>query len=94
MPTSNEIQIGNLHKGEVLAALYNASKLQGRGFLQSDSALMTKDEADTILCHTRDFQYIRGRVLKVNLSSNSFDPCLYDRDNGEGAAERAISQLQ
>lgn len=94
MPTSNEIQIGNLHKGEVLAALYNASKPKGRGFTQSDSIPMTKDEADTILCYTRDFEYIKGKVMKVNLSGNSFDPCLYDRDNGEGAAERAISQIR
>jgi len=31
--------------------------------------------------------------MKVNLSGNELDPKLYDRDNGEGAAERAILTL-
>ena len=90
---ANEIQIGNLHKGEVLAALYNASRPQGLGFLHYDPTPMTKDEADTIMCSTQNFDYLKGRVMEVNLSGNSFDPSLYDCDNGEGAAEKAVSTL-
>jgi hypothetical protein len=40
------------------------------------------------------FDYLRGRVMKVDLSKDAFDPWLYDRDNGAGAAERAVSRLR
>lgn len=39
---------------------------------------------------TLDFDYLNGRVMKVSLSGDEFDPWGYDRDNGQGAAERAL----
>ena len=41
-----------------------------------------------------DIEYLGGRVMKVNLSSKTFNPYLYYRDNGEGAAEAVISELR
>jgi len=89
------IDISNHSKAKVLAALYNNSKVQGLGFLQAVSGDMSEEEAHNILRATpgMQFDYLKGRVMKVNLSGNQFDPRLYDRDNGEGAAERAISKL-
>lgn len=43
--------------------------------------------------HAFYFDYIEGLPIKVDLSGDSFNPRLYDRDNGEGAAERAIAKL-
>lgn len=40
------------------------------------------------------FDYIHGRVMKVNLSGDSLDPIFYDRDNGPGAAAAAIARLR
>jgi hypothetical protein len=79
-------------KAEVLAKLYNASRPLGMGFLHFDPKPMSTEEAREILDggHTY-FDYLKGRVMKVNLSKDTFDPWLYDRDNGQGAAERAIS---
>jgi hypothetical protein len=31
--------------------------------------------------------------MKVNLSKDQFDPGLFDRDNGQGAAQKAIHKL-
>lgn len=31
--------------------------------------------------------------MKVDLSGDTFDPCLYDRENGEGSAKRAITAI-
>ena len=92
---TEEIKIGNLHKGKVLAALYNASKPQGMGMLQYDPTPMTDDEADTIICLNpgQYFDYLKGRIMKVDLSGNILNPWLYDRDNGEGAAARALAEL-
>lgn len=89
------VDIKGLNKAEVLAALYNNSKPQGLGFLNFDAKNMMVAEAEEILKKTTDFDYLKGRVMKVNLSSDdSFEEWLYDRDNGNGAAEKAISSLR
>lgn len=95
------IDIKGLTKASVLAALYNASRPQGLGFLHFTPEDMTEQEAERAL--TADigpfqrpmyFDYVRGRVLKVDLSKDAFDPRLYDRDNGEGAAASVIEKLR
>ncbi|MBA7541333.1 hypothetical protein ES705_33644 [subsurface metagenome] len=88
-----KISLIGLDKAEVLAALYNASKPQGMGFFHSDSKPMTSKEAGVLLKQTTDFDYVQGRIMKVNLSGDTFDPWLYDRDNGQGAAEEAIATI-
>lgn len=88
------VNIKGLSKAAVLAALYNASRPQGFGMLQFDPTPMTEAEASKLLEHTTYFDYLKGRVMKVNLQSNeSFDERLYDRDNGPGAAQSAIDKL-
>jgi hypothetical protein len=88
------ISLVGLNKSEVLAALYNASKPQGMGFMRYDQKPMTVEEAEGLLNggHT-DFDYIKGRVMKVDLSGDELDTWGYDRDNGQGAAELAIAAL-
>jgi len=89
------IDIKGLNKAEVLAALYNNSKPLGLGFLHFDPTNMTVEEAENILKETTDFDYLKGRVMKVNLSSDEgFEEWLYDRDNRNGAAQRAIDALR
>ncbi len=87
------INIKELNKAEVLKNLYNNSKIQGMGFLQARSGDMTTAQAEEILKETHDFDYLYGKVMKVNLSGDSFNPWLYDRDNGPGAAESALKPL-
>ena len=89
------INIKGISKGKVLAALYNASHPQGLGFLSYDPTPMTEDEADELLKTTTYFDYLKGRVLKVDLTGEeSFEEYLYDRDNGRGAAQRVIDELR
>jgi len=91
---SDEINLKGLNKAAVLAALYNASRPQGAGFMRYDSAPMTVEQAEMILTQTTDFDYLKGRVMKVNLSGDELDSWGYDRDNGQGAAAKAIASLQ
>lgn len=96
---SDTIDISHLNKAEVLAALYNASKPQGLGLLHFNPAPMTTEEAAELLgrqANPREiyFDYLKGRVMKVNLLPNQLDPFLYDRDNGNGEAARALAPLQ
>ncbi len=86
------IDLKGRNKAEVLAKLYNSSKPQGFGFLNSDAAGMSAEEAQSLLDGGQTyFDYLKGRVMKVDLSSDELDPRLYDRDNGDGAAAAAIN---
>ena len=85
------ICISNMDKAAVLAALYNASKQQGFGMLNAKGRTdMTISEAANLLKKNTYFDYLNGRVMKVDLSKNEFDPFLYDRDNGDEAALSAL----
>jgi hypothetical protein len=98
---SNTIDISKLDKAEVLAALFNASKQQGMGFLDESGAVpMTVEDArqytsgiSTVNRGGQYYDYLRGRVMKVDLGKDTLNPQLYDRDNGQGAAERALAPL-
>jgi hypothetical protein len=87
------IDLKGLNKAEVLARLYNASKVQGMGFMQAIGGRMTIDEAEELLKQDTYFDYLYGKVMKVDLSKDSFDPWLYDRDNGTGKAESVLKDL-
>lgn len=86
------INIQGMDKAEVLAKLYNASKPQGLGWLVCTPVNMGIEEARELLDTNPDnyFDYVKGRVMKVDLSEGSLDERLYDRDNGPGAAARAL----
>ncbi len=88
------ISIEGINKDTILAALYNASKPQGMGFIQYDPKPMSAEEAGAILEKTTSFDYLKGRVMKICLEKDEVDTRWYNRDNGENAAERAIEALR
>lgn len=98
MSNENTVDITGLDKADVLAALYNASRPLGMGFLHYTPGGMPHEQAVALIGEREPygsyFDYVQGRVIKVNLSGDSFDPWLYDRDNGYGAAERAIASVR
>lgn len=40
------------------------------------------------------FDYVEGRPVKSEIGGDMFDPHLYDRDAGEGAAEQVVAKLR
>lgn len=94
------ISIKGLDKAEVLHELWKNSHSQGM------SAMFCKEELSLEQCkelvkginpNIRDsgyFDYLAGRVMKIDLSTDEINPYLYDRDNYEGAAENVISKLR
>jgi len=91
---SNVINIKGLNKAEVLAALFNNAKSQGMGIYYSSSDPMPKEDAQEILDSGQTyFDYLKGRVLKVELKGDELQTGLYDRDNGQGEASRALRLL-
>lgn len=88
------IDISGLDKAAVLAALYNGSRPQGMGILHFDATPMTAEMARPFVSQRMRFDYLNGRVLKVDISGDTMDPRLYDRDLGDGAAARAVATLR
>lgn len=87
------INLEGKNKAIVLAALYNNSKPLGMGILQFDPTPMSEEEAQEILKEQTHFDYLKGRVMKVDLGGKEFNPRLYNRDNGENSAERALENI-
>jgi hypothetical protein len=95
------INIAGLEKAAVLAALYNNAKIQGRGIHHpGGSGAMTTEHAARLLADDPTgggrvaYEYLNGRVMKLDLRGDEIDPWLYDRDNGEGKAARVIDNLR
>lgn len=89
----NLIDISKMDRAEVLSKLFNASKPQGLSFLHFTPEPMTTKQAQAILDQgSYYFDYLEGRVMKIKLAPGAIelDPFLYDRDNGQGAAARAL----
>ena len=92
---SEAIDISKLNKADVLAALYHAARPQGMGMLHFTPEPMTTEQAQALLDSGQTyFDYLHGRVMKVGLNGDSLRPALYDRDNGQGAAQRAIDSIK
>lgn len=88
------VSIKGKSKAAVLAALYNHSKPQGIGYLHYNAAPMGEAQAASELSLGTYFDYLNGRVMKMDLKSDeSFDERLYDRDLGTGAAQRAVDSV-
>lgn len=88
----SKIDISLMDKADVLAALYNESQPLGLGRLHYTPELMTKEEAENLLKKSQYFDYLKGRIMKINLDNDDgmLFTGLYDRDNGPGAAEAAL----
>lgn len=88
------MNISGKSKAKVLAALYNNAKAQGMGLFIATADNMTEEEAQKILDSGQvNFDYLKGRVMKIDLSGDEVSTWLYNRDNGPNAAENAIDQI-
>ena len=89
------MNIAGLDKAEVLAALYNGSRQQGMGFCNARGTKhMSADEARVLLESGAYFDYLYGRVMKIDLSEDDIWTGTYNRDNGPAAAELIIDKLR
>ena len=85
----------DLSKAEVLCALYNNAQCRGLGALHYKNEDLTVQEARKLLNNTTYFDYLFGRVLKIDLKDDKgFKEWLYDRDNGEGAAQASLDEYR
>lgn len=100
------IDIKGLDKVDVLDALYRRAAPQGLGFIAAavEGPGMTRKHLARAIDEKRSlnypregsiyFDYFAGRPLKVDIGGDEFDPWLFDRDAGEGAAAEVIDDLR
>lgn len=93
------IDIKDLDKVSVLKCLYDMARCDIPNTsisLVPIIPLLDYNEAVVIInsSYSMYFDYIKGRCLKVDLSSDLFDERLYDRDNGVGMAARAVNMVK
>ena len=94
---SAAMDITGLDKKEVLRALFAAAQPFGYGFTHYNSNdTLTAQEVERYAKDgfKFDIDYIKGRLMKINLSQNIVNTRAYNSDNGEMAAENAIAHLR
>lgn len=91
-----EVDIKGLNKAKLLMELYNHSHQQGAGFLHLEGTKdITFSQAVSIIKEQGyRFDYLLGRVLKIDLEGDKMWVHLYDRDNYEGAAQECIDRVR
>jgi hypothetical protein len=85
--------LGRLHFDPKDMTLEQARELieARRARVNQDTTLSPEERAQYLERHGLHFDYVQGRVIKVNLGEReALYVGLYDRDNGEGAAARAL----
>lgn len=93
------IDITGLPKYAVVAALWSAARAQSVFDHKSAmSETRAREVADWLMESKLPgdrLDWLDSRVMKVDVRGDSFDPVLYDRDNGgEGHAARVIARLR
>lgn len=85
-----------------LVALIARVSEPANGLLERAQKAETNDEVLDLIVECSEifskpvlrFDYLFGRVMKVNLSGDWFDEQFYDRDNGHGVAARAVERVR
>lgn len=92
------VDITGLNKEDVLRVLYNAAKpLNNLLAITMGREVMMPYTAKNIIRSKGNylyFDYIYMRPMKIDITTNSVDTSLYNRDNGANAAENAVNQLR
>lgn len=94
---SAKIDIAGLPKAVVLQALFNACTIDGMLYARKmplTQAQTICDDGGSKISGNLAFDYVFGRSMKVDITGDQFCPLAYDRDNGSGAAEKAIQSIR
>jgi hypothetical protein len=95
-----DINYSGIDEATLIHALYHGTAALGLGILHHKAGLSVEDVAEDLKNDLGEkriyFDYYRGHPLKLSLDTvnKTFNPRLYDRDAGRGAAERIVAQLK
>lgn len=89
-----DINISGIDKGMLLHSLWLGQV--PAGFFSANSVLPPdfNEEKASQIAKSGYIDYYCGRAIKTNLSGDSADPWLYDRDAGKGEFERIVKEIR
>jgi hypothetical protein len=90
--TDTQIDITDIDKVKLLEALWHKQK-PAAFFTFNLVPPPSFDEKGAKQAVTKYIDYFCGRCIKTNLSGDTVDPFLFDRDAGEGAFQSMVDQL-
>lgn len=89
------VNIKGINKAALLAALYNGSFQQGMGVMHTRGRQqMSIEEAEELVAIENYFDYLHGRILKVDIGQDTLDTWAYNNDVGAMAAEMVVAELR
>lgn len=94
------IDIKGIEKGVLLHQLWRFSQAQGISYLGLPIKPVNEDTFREIIKMYQDegrdlyFDYLMGKVMKIDISADEMDPWLYDRDNGVGQAQLVVNYIR
>ena len=92
------MNITALNKADVFLTLFNNAKTPGLGLIAAAMfGPLSIEGAEKIMQDCNEdiyFDYVYGRVMKISLKGDDIDTRLYNLNNGENAAEKAIQKLR
>lgn len=93
---STVCNISGLDRKQVVQALFTAASHQGMGVLGSSQDRNNKltDEEATSVIQDKEVGYLKGRSMKLNFGGDQLDVTLYNRDNGDNAAQEVLNELR
>ena len=87
-----KINIKGINKCDLVMALHAGSfNAQASIYFGSNPPLTP---GDALAASGQYIDYLNGRVMKVDVSGNDFEPDIYDRDMGDGAAAKIVDLLR
>ena len=90
-----DIDITGIDHAELLVELHRNACSPGMGMLHRQREPISLEAARELLKTQKSFDYLIGRVMKVSLDGNSLKRAwLYDRDNGDGAAQGCVDAVR
>lgn len=89
----SEVNIEGINKVTLVQALYAGAKCQGMGQFAFVAGPLPQKEAE-VCAEAMHLDYVKGRIMKCSVASDTMRTALYNRDNGEGAAERIIDTVR
>lgn len=89
----SSVDISGIDKVSLLHALWKNSK-PAIFFSMNNATPPPFDNEKAMTAVQKYINYYDGRCIKCDLSGDTVDPRLYDRDFGSGAVQRIVDQLR
>ena len=91
---SEQININGLDKVELLKKLWTNMKPASFFSYHPTVSVPGFDESSARCAVKKYIDYFQGRAIKMDLSVDSIDPYLYDRDAGTGTFQRVVDSMK